>query len=126
MAALLRSLGQLLYILDARRNGCGGQGSLVPREFATEIPLFMKSEFRYSFVHLPEVAPSLEMLEWWRRDKPAWQLFRDRYSGELGESAVQVAAAFIESASSRGGLAILLCAEPHVHDFWQYTSSCTG
>lgn len=107
MAALLRSLGQPLYLLDTRRNGCGGQGSWAPREFATEIPRFMESECRYSLVHLPVLAPSIEMLEWWRRDKPAWQSFRDRYSEELSESAVRVAAAFVESASSRGGLAIL-------------------
>jgi hypothetical protein len=117
MATLLGSLDRPLYLLDTRRNGCGGQGSWAPREFATQIPVFMNSQNPYSFVHLPIVAPSIEILEWSRRENPRWQLFRDRYKGELSESAVDVAAAFIESASSRGGMAILLCAEPHVHGF---------
>jgi uncharacterized protein YeaO (DUF488 family) len=55
----------------------------------------MKWGFRYSFVHLPVVAPSMDMLKWWRSDKPAWQTFRDQYSEELSESAVRVAADFI-------------------------------
>lgn len=79
MADLLRSLDTPLYVLDTRRNGCGGQGSWVPREFATEIPHLMKTERPYCFVHLPVVAPSIEMLEWNKSEKPGWESFRDRY-----------------------------------------------
>jgi hypothetical protein len=52
-----------------------------------------------------------------RVGKPPWQEFRNRYNRQLPESAVQVVAAFVESAVARGGLAVLLCAEPHAQNF---------
>jgi uncharacterized protein YeaO (DUF488 family) len=117
MAALLKSLGVPLYVLDTRRHGCGGQGSWAPLELATLIPNLMKMEHAYCFVHLPEVAPTVDLLEWWRNDKTDWRKFRERYDNELPPSAVRVAAAFVESAASRGGVAVLLCSEAYVEDF---------
>jgi Protein of unknown function, DUF488 len=117
MAGLLMSLETPLYVLDTRRNGCGGQGSWAPREFASEIPDRMKTERPYCFVHLPVVAPSIEMLEWNKSEKPGWRAFRDHYDRELTPEAVRVAAAFVESAATRGGLAVLLCTEADVPGF---------
>jgi hypothetical protein len=117
LGQLLSSLNRPLYVLDTRRDGCGGQGSWSPREFATEIPSMMAGQRRYAFVHLPSVAPSIELLAWWRSSKPAWQDFRMRYDAELSAGGVRVAAAFVESASTRGGLAVMVCAERDAEDF---------
>jgi len=117
MAGLLKFLDTPLYVLDTRRNGTGGQGSWAPREFASEIPHLMKTERPYCFVHLPVVAPSVEMLAWNKSEKPGWRAFRDRYDRELTPDAVRVAAAFVESTATRGGLAVLLCTEADVPGF---------
>jgi hypothetical protein len=93
VARILASLDRPLYLLDTRRNGCGGQGSWSPREFATEIPAMMGSAHNYAFVHLPAVAPSIELLAWGRGAKPDWREFRKRYEAELAAGAVRVAAA---------------------------------
>lgn len=118
MADLLACLRRPLYLLDARRNGVGGQGSWAPLEFATLIPEAMASPYAYAFVHLPCLAPSPELLAAWHAGQIAtWRDMRDRYNAELTPDAVDVARAFVEAAAHAKGLAVFLCAEADTADF---------
>tara|TARA_R110000787_G_scaffold9886_3_gene34183 strand:+ start:677 stop:1435 length:759 start_codon:yes stop_codon:yes gene_type:complete len=46
-----------------------------------------------------------------------WQVFAASYRKDILELAVQAVRAFIEATNFRGGLPVLLCTEPHAHDF---------
>jgi hypothetical protein len=72
---------------------------------------------RAGFLRLPAVAPSIELLAWGRSAKPDWREFRKRYEAELPAGTVRVAAAFAESAATRGVLPVLICAERDAEDF---------
>jgi hypothetical protein len=108
MASMLESLGRPLYLIDVRRDGTGKQSSWSPREFATEIPAILGGKTKYAFLHLPCLAPSIELLE---RDIP-WREFRDAYIKELSDQDLAVGEAFVEAATMEGGIAVFLCAEP--------------
>lgn len=118
LAAYLGELDRPLIIVDTRRNGCGAQSSWSPEQFATRIPEALGPHLRYEFLHLPVVAPTLDLLEQERRgDLGGWRVFRDRYAAGLSARAVAVVVAFAEAAASAGGMLILLCAEPLCADF---------
>jgi hypothetical protein len=118
MADLLASLRRPLYLIDARRNGVGGQGSWAPLEFATLIPEAMASPYPFSFVHLPCLAPSHGLVDAWHAGRIAsWRELRDRYNSEVSADSIEVARAFVEAAAHAKGLAIFLCAEPDAPDF---------
>lgn len=114
MARMLRSLNRPIFVLDTRRNGCGAQGSWSPLELATLIPAQIDNGQPCDFLHVPVVAPSTKLLATEKRGELAgWSEFRKRYNAEVGDAAVAVARAFVEAAAVRGGLAVLLCAEPY-------------
>lgn len=118
MAKMLKSLNRPIFVVDTRRDGCGGQGSWSPLEFATLIPREFGNGQPYGFLHLPIVAPSHALLATERRGELAgWSQFRKHYNDEVGAAAVAVARAFVEAAAVRGGLAVLLCAEPYETTF---------
>jgi hypothetical protein len=142
-ANTLAMVKQPICLVDIRRNGVGGSGSWSPAEFATIIPERLEEAGikQYSFHHLPQAAPSLDLLGAWRRasqqsarlvdkeidtavqqvirgDEPVptawrhWQVFKARYSRETAESpAIAAGRAFVEAARDVGGIAIFLCAE---------------
>lgn len=118
MADTLAALRRPIYLLDARRNGVGGQGSWSPLEFASLIPAAIDGPYPYAFVHLPCVAPSHGLVDTWHGGRLAnWREFRNLYNAELSAASVEVARAFVETAATAGGLAIFLCAEPDAPDF---------
>jgi len=114
VAQMLDTLHRPLYLMDTRRGGTGASSSWSPLEFATKIPALLSPECSYAFLHLPCLAPSIEL----RNDENlSWEGFRDRYRQELSQEALNVAQAFVESAAERGGLPILLCAEEYCMEF---------
>jgi hypothetical protein len=108
MAKMLASLGCPLYLLDVRRDGTGAQSSWSPREFASVIPAHLPSGQKYAYVHIPHLAPSVELLE---AKHLNWSQFRDRYIAQLSNDALSVGEAFVEAAAKEGGLGVLMCAE---------------
>ena len=121
MMEMLAALDRPLYLLDTRRDGVGGQGSWSPCEFSTMIADHLaQHNITYSFLHLPCLAPSLELLRAHRKQPDApWQSFRDQYVNGLLEEALEVARAFVEAATAANGLAIFLCAEDEQPEFDQ-------
>jgi len=114
MTQMLGTLRRPLYLLDTRRNGVGGQSSWSPREFASVIPDGLPRDLPYAFLHLPCLAPSLELLA--EKHMP-WREFRRRYADELTAAAVGGACAFVEAAAAHGGLTVFLCSEADQPDF---------
>jgi hypothetical protein len=116
LAAMLASLGRALYVIDTRRDGVGGQSSWSPREFAAVIPALIGGRAPYAYLHLPCLAPSVELLG---NKALTWQQYRSAYQAELSTDDVDVARAFIETSASAGGLAVFFCAEADHPDFDQ-------
>ena len=142
---LLAGLQRPIFLLDVRRAGVGGQGSWSPLELATIVPAELSEA--YSFFHLPSLAPSVVLLQAYRKSRklPAlseadivatvskvrqgidpgdaawkhWQVFREKYRIEIEaeKHSLLTAAAFIEAAQAAGGLAIFMCAEQFRQDF---------
>ena len=65
MIDCLARLQKPVMMLDVRRNGSGGSGSWGPREFGTIIPNALST--LYSYHHLPQLAPSTELLSDYRK-----------------------------------------------------------
>ena len=144
-AQLLDRLQRPIHLIDIRRSGAGGMGAWGPLELGSQVPRCLSHP--YAFTHLPILAPSVELLESWRRamklpgldakgideslrllrrnrsPDPAswrhWQVFRESYLLELQKNnAVAIARAFTENAQAcEGGLAVFLCAEQLDPDF---------
>jgi hypothetical protein len=120
MAGLLRWLDTPLYVLDTRRDGSGGQGGVGAAGIRVGNPGPDENGATLLLCASAGSRPSIEMLEWNKSEKPGWRAFRDRYDRydrELTPDAVRVAAAVVESAATRGGLAVLLCTEADVPGF---------
>ena len=120
MADMLNMLKRPLYLIDVRRDGTGPQNSWSPREFATIIPAMVYKPM--VFMHLPEAAPSIELLEKDRKAREAgtvlhWQKFKHQYNAALTIYTVDLIQAYVEAAAVAGGMIILLCAEPYCPDF---------
>jgi hypothetical protein len=145
LAEMIDDLQRPIYILDVRRAGVGGQGSWSPLEFASVVPETVREP--YSFFHLPSLAPTLKLLQDYRKsrklpnltdtdiagavsavgcgDDPGaaawkhWQVFREKYRKEIQSDPHSTAAAvaFVEVAQAAGGLAIFVCAEEFEEDF---------
>lgn len=65
LAELIARLDRPVLLLDTRRDGVGGSGSWAPREFASEVPEMLAragARHPYSFLHVPDLAPSLALL----------------------------------------------------------------
>jgi len=107
---MLGSLRRPLYLVDTRRDGTGAQSSWSPREFATQVATMLSASITYSFLHLPCMAPSIDLLS--NKELP-WQKFRDCYCEDLTEEALNVGQAFVEAAAVNNGLVVLLCAEAY-------------
>jgi hypothetical protein len=122
-AELFHGLGRPVYVIDTRRDGVGAQGSWSPRELASRIPDHITTlanrggvtAQRYGYLHLPDLAPSLGLLDRYRSARGAksrlspealaetvelvehgvapadpcawrhWQVFRAAYLRELSE-----------------------------------------
>ena len=136
---LLNGLRRPIHLIDIRRSGTGGMGSWSPRELATIVPKQLTEP--YAFLHVPSLAPSVELLGRWRdaiklpaldtvgienslellrrghSPAPAawkhWEVFRESYLLELSSNnGIAVVRAFVENAQAyKSGLAIFLCAE---------------
>ncbi|OGA98188.1 MAG: hypothetical protein A3E25_20920 [Burkholderiales bacterium RIFCSPHIGHO2_12_FULL_69_20] len=118
MARLLRSLACPIFVIDTRRDGVGAQSSWSPREWASQVPDLLGDAQPYDYMHLPILAPSIDLLQAYRGHQlGGWQVFRDGYDAGLATAGVRVAQAFVEAAVQRGGLAVLLCAEPYCARF---------
>ena len=118
MARMLKGLQRPLILIDTRRTGVGGMGAWGPLEFATLIPELIGSDTPCDFIHLPELAPTVLLLDADRSGKlGGWRAFRERYNAGLGDSQVALARAWAEAASVRGGLAIFICAEAWCANF---------
>ena len=146
MASVIAGLGRPVLLVDTRRTGQGGRGSWGPLEFATLLPEKLGgANGRYSYLHMPCVAPLHEQLVKAREaaNLPAlnphslersvhalhtghvpppaawanWKVFSTAYKQSLTATAVLAARAVVEGAQARGGLAIFLGAEPHLSGF---------
>jgi hypothetical protein len=120
MVDMLNMLKRPLYLIDVRRDGTGPQNSWSPREFATIIPAMVYKPM--VFMHLPDAAPSIELLEKNRKSREAgkvlhWQKFKRQYNAALTMYTVDMIQAYVEAAAVDGGMVILLCTEPYCPDF---------
>ncbi len=145
-AAVLAGLGRPVILVDTRRTGQGGRGSWGPLEFSTLLPERLGGAAgRYTYLHLPCLAPSHDLLTSAReatklpalnnhsiersvqtlmgghQPLPAawrhWRVFSLAYKQGLTHHAILAGRAVVEGAQARGGVAIFLCAEPHLSGF---------
>lgn len=82
-ARMFCAMRQPLYVIDVRRSGVGSQSTWGPYEFGTHIPRAIE-QMPYSFLHLPTLAPSPELLESWRSVARDWRILTKNWgSGVL-------------------------------------------
>lgn len=125
IAALLGSLGSS-FLIDTRRDGVGGMGSWSPKEFSSIIPDLIEQHYarseKYEYIHLPGIAPTIELRNKLRNEKLSWERFRDSYNSTLKEDSLDVITAFVESvATTQNSLPIIMCSEEHQPDFHHLT-----
>jgi hypothetical protein len=92
-AAMLADLDQSVFVVDVRRNGAGGSGSWGPREFGTLIPDMIENNCGYSYHHLPDLAPEVELLDDFRA---AMKLDETLSSDEIADIAGQLTAGTLD------------------------------
>jgi uncharacterized protein (DUF488 family) len=90
-------------VVDIRLNNVSQLAGFAKRD---DLRYFLREICGIDYIHVPELAPTKEILELYRKEKKGWDLYRERYIALLTERRVE--RAFPKEELSGG---CLLCSE---------------
>jgi uncharacterized protein (DUF488 family) len=90
-------------VIDIRLNNVSQLAGFAKRD---DLRYFLREICGIDYIHVPELAPTKEILELYRKEKNGWNLYRERYIALLTERKVE--RAFAKEMISGG---CLLCSE---------------
>lgn len=82
---LLRGSGAK-RVVDVRLNNVSQLAGFAKKD---DLPFFLKELAEMEYVHVPELAPTQEMLDAYKKEKGDWQLYEQRFLGLMRERKIE-------------------------------------